>query len=109
MVLAAPHLLRLVTAVVVDEVQTLVGAGRGANLEFLLTLIRSQRARGVEPQLIALSAVLGDVGGLDDWLGARLLVHDERPVPLREGVLRPDGTWRFVDDTGAEQAERRVQ
>lgn len=107
--LSAPHLLHTVAAVVVDEVQTLVDAGRGANLEFLLTLLRAQRARGVEPQLLALSAVLGDLAGLPDWLGAKLLISDHRPVPLREGVLRPDGTWRYRDQAGDEHAEQRLR
>ena len=45
----------------------------GANLEFLLTLIRMQRRQGIEPQTIALSAVIGDTNGLEEWLGGRLL------------------------------------
>jgi hypothetical protein len=102
--LAAPHVLEGLSVVVVDEVQTLVDPGRGPRLEFLLTLLRARRPDGVHPQLVALSAVLGDLGGLDSWLDARPLVRTERPVPLAEGVLRPDGTWRLVDP--ADGAER---
>ena len=44
---------------VIDEVQMIVDPSRGANLEFLLTLIRARRWLGSEPQIIALSAVIG--------------------------------------------------
>ena len=95
LVLAAPHLLEGVTTVVVDEVQTLTDASRGANLEFLLTLLRVRREVGVEPQTVALSAVIGDTGGLERWFGGRLLRREERPVPLDEGVLTGAGDFRF--------------
>lgn len=105
LVLAAPHLLRATAVVVVDEVQTITDASRGMNLEFLLTLIRSRRQVGIEPQLVMLSAVLGDLNGFDTWLGARHLLRTDRPVPLKEGVIRRDGVWRYVDVDGSEQAE----
>jgi replicative superfamily II helicase len=96
LVLAAPHILNDVGTVVVDEVQMIVDATRGANLEFLLTLIRARRRLGADPQIVALSAVIGDSNGLERWLDARLLRHNERPVPLDEGVIRSDGSFRYV-------------
>lgn len=101
--LAYPHLLEGVGTVVVDEVQMIIDDSRGTNLEFLMTLLRARRADGVEPQLIALSAVIGDTGGLDRWLDAGLLLRSERPVPLDEGVLGPNGSvWSIASDGGAE-------
>ena len=77
--------------------------GRGANLEFLLTLMRMAARRGIAPQLIALSAVIGDTNGLERWLDARLLRRTERPVPLDEGLLLGDGSFRYLDGkTGKE-------
>ena len=103
--LGHPHLLAKVGAIVVDEAQMIADAGRGANLEFLLTLIRMRRREGIEPQVVALSAVIGDTNGLELWLGANLLRHVERPVPLDEGVLRGDGSFRYLDAaTGLEAA-----
>ncbi len=67
--------------------QTIVDRGRGAYLEFLLTLLKARRQDGVTPQVIALSAVLGDLGGLDSWLDAAVIARTERPIPLLEGVL----------------------
>jgi helicase len=106
--LANPHLLRIISVIVIDEVQTVVDPGRGPELEFLLTLIKSRRTQGLEPQLIALSAVLGDLGGLDSWLEAHLLRRTERPVPLEEGVLELTGTCRYMDAGGSERSEQVI-
>lgn len=104
--LTFPHVLAGAGVVVIDEAQMIADESRGANLEFLLTLIRMRRREGIEPQTIALSAVIGDTNDLEGWLGARLLRRTERPVPLDEGVLRADGTFRFIDPaTRAEKVE----
>jgi len=102
--LGNPHLLEQIGTIVIDEVQMIADTSRGVNLEFILTLLRMQRRRGIEPQLIALSAVIGDTNGLERWLGSRLLRRTERPVPLDEGILKPDGGFRFItSDTGEER------
>ena len=103
LVLAYPHVLEQAGTVVVDEVQMVADASRGINLEFLLTLLKARRRHGIAPQVIALSAVIGDTNGLERWLGARLLRREQRPVPLDEGVLRGDGSFRYLDGvSGAE-------
>jgi helicase len=106
--LAQAQLLRMVSVVVVDEVQTIVDESRGRELELLLTLIKSLRDEGIEPQLVALSAVLGDLNGLDSWLDAKVLQSDNRPVPLDEGVLDLSGQYRYVDPDGAEHVEQLI-
>jgi replicative superfamily II helicase len=100
--LAHPHLLEQIGTIVIDEVQMIADPSRGATLEFILTLLRMRRRRGIEPQLIALSAVIGDTNGLERWLGARLQLRTERPVPLDEGLLLGNGTFRYVDERGQE-------
>ncbi|MBL8685720.1 MAG: DEAD/DEAH box helicase, partial [Myxococcales bacterium] len=98
--LLAPRLLEQLGTVVVDEVQMIADESRGANLEFLLTLLRMRRQAGVEPQVVALSAVIGDTNGLERWLDARLLRRTERPIPLDEGILLANGRFRYVDVSG---------
>ena len=88
-VLTHPHVLAQAGTVVVDEAQMIADLSRGANLEFILTLLRMRRRQGIEPQVIALSAVIGDTNGLERWLGARLLRRTERPVPLERGSCWP--------------------
>ena len=106
--LTHPYILEQVGTIVIDEVQMIADESRGANLEFILTLLRMKRRDGLEPQLIALSAVIGDTNGLERWLGGRLLRRTERPVPLDEGVLGYDGHFHYLDgDTGQERIEER--
>lgn len=106
-----PHVIEQVATIVVDEVQMIADESRGANLEFILTLLRMRRREGLEPQLIALSAVIGYTNGLERWLGGRLLRRTERPVPLDEGVICSNGCFRYLDgDTGQEvTADRYIQ
>lgn len=106
--LANPHILDLANVVVVDEAQMLTDRARGSNLEFVLTLLNNRRAQTGAPQIITLSAVVGDTGGLDRWLGGRHLHASHRPVPLVEGVLDRTGTLAYLDDSGEHQTERFV-
>jgi helicase len=71
--LTHPHVIEQVGTIVIDEVQMIADKSRGANLEFIMTLLRMRRREGLEPQIIALSAVIGDTNGLERWLGGRLL------------------------------------
>jgi helicase len=91
--------------VVVDETQMVADRSRGANLEFLLTVIRMRRREGVEPQVIALSGVVGQTNGFERWLGARLLRRDERPVPLNEGLIQWDGQLWYIDAATGETVD----
>lgn len=102
LVLANKGMLRLAATVIIDEAQILADSSRGANLEFLLTLLSLQRGRTGLPQLVTLSAVVGHLNGFERWLGARNLHSTVRPVPLKEGLLHYDGSLRSVDDNGQE-------
>jgi replicative superfamily II helicase len=107
--LTYPHVLAQIGVIVIDEAQMIADRSRGANLEFLLTLIRMRQRDGIEPQIVALSAVIGNTNGLEQWLGARLLRRTERPVPLDEGLLLGDGRFRYIDPaTDSERVEGPV-
>lgn len=85
--------------VVADEVHLLGDRSRGPTLEVVLTCLR-----GTNPglRLIALSATIPNATEIAEWLGARLVQSDWRPVPLREGVychdaiIFNDGTVTWV-------------
>lgn len=87
-----PELLHRIGVLVVDEIQTLFDPGRGPGLEALFTRIRRATATGM-PQLVGLSAVLGDPRGLANWLGATPVISDVRSAPLTEGVIASDGRF----------------
>lgn len=99
---SSPHILRALGLVVLDEGQFITDPGRGISVELLLTLLLASRSRGVAPQLIVLSAVIGAINSFDEWLGTKLLIWTKRPVPLTEGVLDRHGVFQYVDETGAE-------
>src|SRR5262249_9133934 len=89
--------------VVLDEAQFITDPVRGITVELLLTHLLAARQRGVAPQLIALSAVIGHINHFDEWLGCKTLVTALRPVPLIEGVLDRSGEFQFVDVDGTEK------
>jgi replicative superfamily II helicase len=103
--LGNPHIMRGLSVVVVDEVQVIGDPNRGPSLEFLLTLLRSGHGRLEGPQIVALSAVIGDTRGFERWLGGSLLKSIERPVPLRESVVDGSGSLRSREPNGAELFE----
>lgn len=72
-----PTLLRHVGLAVIDELQMIGDATRGAAVEILLTKILISRHR---PQIIGLSAALGIARGLAGWLGATLCEERRRSV-----------------------------
>jgi helicase len=104
--LSLPSLLSKIGLVVLDEAQFIADPGRGIAVELLLTNLLAARERGIEPQLVALSAVIGDVNSFDDWLGCDTLLTRERPVPLIEGVLDRDGIFQYLDEDGVESEQQ---
>lgn len=110
--LTAPHILNQIGLIVLDEAQFITEPGRGMVVELLLTNLVTARQRGITPQLIALSAVIGNVNGFERWLGCDLLMTNHRPIPLTEGVLDRSGAWTFAAAGGelaaAQLLERRL-
>lgn len=83
------------SVVVADEVHMLNDPERGPTLEVILVKFRTFNP---EAQLIALSATIKNAGELAEWLGAKLVTSDWRPVPLRQGVYL-DGELFFTDNS----------
>ncbi len=81
--------------VVADEVHLLGDGHRGPTLEVVLTRLMAMKS-GI--RLLALSATIPNAGEIAEWLGARLIESNWRPVPLREGVYF-NGSAMFNDGT----------
>ena len=103
--LGSPRLLNQLGLVVLDEGQFITDPRRGITVELILALLLRARQQGIQPQLVVLSAVLGNLNSFDRWLDLSLLRSDERPVPLIEGVLDRGGTFQLVDEDGATRTE----
>jgi helicase len=102
---SSPYMLNQIGLVVLDEAQFITEPGRGMVVELLLTSLVSARQRGVCPQLITLSAVIGHANHFDRWLGCGLLQTDHRPVPLVEGVLDRSGVYTRLGPNGPENVQ----
>lgn len=80
LLVVSPSMLRHVGLVVIDEFQMIGDHSRGADLEILLTKIKTSARKA---QIIGLSAVLGSSEQLARWLDAGLCKTERRPVELR--------------------------
>jgi helicase len=84
-----------VRLLVSDEVHLIGDMHRGPTLEIVLTRLQQDMEK---VRIIALSATITNAGQIAQWLGAKLIRSDWRPVPLREGVYF-DGAVIFNDGT----------
>jgi len=100
---ANPFVLNQIGLIVLDEAQFIADPTRGISVELLLTYLISIRERNIKPQLIALSAVIGNVNNFDNWLDIHNLITKDRPVPLTEGVLDRQGRFQYLDVDGQQQ------
>lgn len=103
--LGSPRLLNQLGLVVVDEGQFITDPHRGITVELIFSLLLRARRNGIRPQLVVLSAVIGNLNNFDRWLDLPLQVSRERPVPLVEGVLDRRGTFQYVDTDGTTKIE----
>ncbi len=106
--LSAPSVMSQAGLIVLDEGQFITDSSRGIVVELLLTLVIRARERGISPQLIVLSAVIGNVNSFDEWLGCARLVVTTRPVPLLEGVLDRSGMFEYLDENGAPRTQQLI-
>lgn len=87
--------------VIADEIHMIHDPGRGPTLEVALTKLKR---RNPDTQMIALSATISNASDLADWLDAKLIRSDWRPIPLKEGVFL-DGEITFEDRSKKEVPE----
>ena len=80
-----------VNVVVIDEIHLLNDVSRGPTLEVLITYLKSK----IQPQIVGLSATIGNPEQLAQWLNANLVIDKWRPVELREGIFL-DGQIEFM-------------
>lgn len=92
--------------VVLDEAQFITDPNRGITVELLLTQLIISKESGINPQLITLSATVGDINYFNEWLDLKVLKTDKRPVPLTEGVIDRYGTLQYRTPSGEEKSEQ---
>lgn len=104
-----PYVLNNLGLVVLDEAQFIADPVRGIAVELLLTNLLLARNKGVNPQIVVLSAVIGESNYFEDWLDCKKLITKVRPVPLTEGVLSRNGIFKHIDNNGEEKTEQLLQ
>ena len=106
LVVGSPYTLGQLGLIVIDEAQFITDPTRGINVELLMTFVLAAREKDIAPQIIALSAVIGEANSFNQWMGSDILFDAERPVPLIEGVIDRSGLFHFVDENGNEGYEQ---
>ncbi|MHA1686990.1 MAG: DEAD/DEAH box helicase, partial [Candidatus Heimdallarchaeaceae archaeon] len=79
---------------IIDEFHFL-GTERGIHIEELIML---QKRLNVETQLILLSASLSDPSKIANWLKARLIIEEKRPVPLVYDCVKVSNIAKKLND-----------
>ncbi|MHA1701048.1 MAG: DEAD/DEAH box helicase, partial [Promethearchaeota archaeon] len=77
-----PKLIQNIQMVICDEIHLINDESRGITLEFLLTRLITLNP---DIQIVGLSATIKNANELAEWLGAKLITSDWRPVKLKEG------------------------
>ena len=72
-----------IATVVFDEIHLLNDVSRGPTVEILITILK-QLLKNV--QILALSATIGNPKELAEWLEAKLIIDNWRPVELEKGI-----------------------
>jgi helicase len=89
------------SCVVADEVHLVDDAHRGPTLEVTLAKLRSL----ADPQVVALSATVGNADAVAEWLDAELVDSEWRPIELKTGVHHGNAI-QFDDGSEREVALR---
>jgi helicase len=75
--------LKKIKVVIIDEIHLLNDTGRGPTLEIIITILKRILNK---PQIIGLSATIGNPVELAEWMNAQLILDDWRPVKLKKGI-----------------------
>ena len=84
-----------ISLLVIDEIHLLGDSYRGPTLEMIIANMMISEHK---PQLIGLSATINNVDEISDWLNAKSVISNWRPVDLYEGVWC-SGQLDFKDGT----------
>ena len=84
MLRSRPSMVNNIGIVVADEFHLIQDPSRGPTLEIILSMIMHRKP---EAQLLALSATVGNAQELAEWLGAKLIISEWRPVTLYQGTM----------------------
>ncbi|MBK7127370.1 MAG: hypothetical protein IPH65_15865 [Dehalococcoidia bacterium] len=79
---------------------------RGITVELILAYLKAASQPWPQPQLVGLSAAIGDVNFTSEWLEVGLVHQQSRPVPLVEGAGDRGGVFEHRDASGQNQTKQ---
>ena len=94
-----------ISLIVSDEVHLITDPSRGPTLEVALSKLRQINPNA---QILALSATIKNANEVSEWLNAKLILSEWRPVILREGIYY-NGTIEFKDGQSEEISSAFIQ
>ncbi|TFF86255.1 MAG: DEAD/DEAH box helicase [Promethearchaeota archaeon] len=87
-----PEWIKQIGVVVIDEIHNVGNKSRGIRLESLITRLKTYR----NLQLIGLSATIKNPQELSEWLNAKLIKDEKRPIELRYKVVVSDNKFETI-------------
>jgi helicase len=106
LIITHPPILNYLGLIVLDEAQFIADSHRGVSVELLLTYLRTVRQWGIKPQLVLLSATIGELNYFHLWIDVKPIISEVRPVPLEIGVLDRCGIYEYIDNNGKHQIKQ---
>jgi len=94
-----PSVLNKIGLMIFDDIDLIFDPERGVTADFLLT-----RCLGSSARCIALSACLSQPSTMAEWMKAKLIHSEIRPVPLKKGVMY-NGIFYYLGETGQIEKE----
>ena len=78
-----PTWTRDIALIIIDEIHLLSDMSRGPTLEVVITRLRNQ----TRSQILALSATISNAEEISQWLNAKLVKSNYRPIKLEKGIF----------------------
>ena len=100
-----PSWIHEIGLVVTDEIHLLTSPNRGPTLEVTLTRLMDL----LDFQMLGLSATISNSGEMADWLDAKLVESDYRPVELKEGIHQGNEVEFYPEDYDKENEDEKEE
>jgi len=102
--LMCPRFLKIVSLIIIDEMQLINDSKWGPLLESMVNHIENNNKN---IKIIALSAFVDGQDALVRWFSGRTLISCQRPVELRKGIVR-DGVFKYITCKKKEKIKEEV-
>jgi len=102
--LMCPRFLKIVSLIIIDEMQLINDSKWGPLLESMVNHIENNNK---DIKIIALSAFVDGQDALVRWFPGRTLISCQRPVELRKGIVR-DGVFKYITCKKKEKFKEEV-